>query len=121
MINKKLFVISLVIVGLLAIGVAGINTNMKQYNRNNYQITTLYEGWNMMGYPSQGKLSKQDVTVIYNNTEYIWEDAVNQQIILNFIYSWNADVGIYEFTDEFEGGKGYWVYSYFDCNLWYIE
>jgi len=94
---------------------------VKQHNRNDFQITTLYDGWNMVGYPNQGEISKYDITVIHNGTGYTWDDAVEQQIIINFIYGYDAEIDNYEFSDSLKGGEGYWMYVYLDCELWYVE
>lgn len=85
---------------------------------NPFMITELKEGWNIIGYPNQGTISKYDISIIYNDETYNWTEAVNQMIIIHFIYSWNNEKRYYDFSDELEGGYGYWMFSWHDCELW---
>lgn len=85
---------------------------------NPFMITELKEGWNIIGYPNQGTISKYDISIIYNNETYNWTKAVNDWIIINFIYDWDQEHQWYVFVDNIEGGYGYWMFSYFNCELW---
>lgn len=85
---------------------------------NPFMITDLKEGWNMMGYPNQGTVDIDVLAVIYNDTVYTWTEAWQQDIILRFVYEWDRDLHHYDVVDEIEGGYGYWMWAYFDCELW---
>jgi len=49
---------------------------------------------------------------------YSWQDAVSGDIVLNFIYGWNATNQNYVARDVLDPGMGYWVYAYYECDLW---
>lgn len=85
---------------------------------NPFMITELKEGWNMIGYPNQGSVELVDLAVVYNGSTYTWTEAWEQAIILRFVYNWNREAQYYDFVDEIEGGEGYWMWAYFDCDLW---
>jgi hypothetical protein len=80
-------------------------------------ITDLFIEWNLIGLPHDTQVAKDNITVYYNGTEFSWQEAVNNNIILNYIYYWNATDKIYEITDILQPGKGYWIYAYYDCTL----
>ena len=80
-------------------------------------ITDLFIEWNLIGLPHDTQIAKENITVYHNGTEYTWEEAVNNNIILNYIYYWNATNKIYEITDILQPGSGYWMYAYYDCTL----
>jgi len=56
-----------------------------------------------------------DMVDNYDDTDYTWDDAVDNEIILGFIYSWNSSEQIYELSDNYIPGEGYWMYIYEDC------
>ena len=76
------------------------------------------QGWNLVSIPVNETISKEDITVNYLGFNYSWQDAVDGDIILGFIYEWNG--GAYLFVDDFEPGVGYWMFTYFDCILFRI-
>ena len=78
---------------------------------------SLNENWNLIAIPFNESIVKTDITVTYNETDYNWWDAVNEGIIVGFIYGWDEIVQGYEFVDVLHPGKGYWMYAYFNCNL----
>ena len=84
---------------------------------SNDLITNLLPLWNLAGLPHNIQVAKENITVYYNGTEYTWQKAVNNFIILDYIYGWNANNQNYEITDILRPGKGFWIYAYYNCTL----
>jgi hypothetical protein len=80
-------------------------------------ISDLNTDWNMIGTPFFNNVSKTDLTVEWNNTNYTWSDAVTQGIVNDFIFGWNSSGQYYTTTDMIESGGAYWIYSYEPCKL----
>jgi len=80
-------------------------------------ITDLKTNWNTIGLPDNEEVHKEDLIVYYNGTEYIWQEAVDNGYILNFIYLWNEINQNYQLTDKLIPGKACWMYAYVDCRL----
>lgn len=85
---------------------------------NPVMITTLSEGWNMIGYPSQGEINLESLAVIVNETIYNWTEAWQQDIILRFVYTYDRDLQHYIVVDNLLSGYGYWMWAYETCELW---
>jgi VCBS repeat-containing protein len=85
---------------------------------NKLIITGLKSKWNIISTPFNQSVSKSDIIVKYNGTEYTWQNAVNNNIVLGFIYTWirNAPQH-YELINNLKPGYGYWVYAYQPCTL----
>lgn len=81
-------------------------------------IKNLQTKWNFVSLPFNQSVDKTNLLVKYNGSEYTWQDAVNQSIVLGFIYEWNRTGQNYELTDTLVPGEGYWMYAYHDCELW---
>lgn len=84
---------------------------------NDNHITDLLTNWNIVGLPDDNPVHKENLTVCYNGTDYTWQEAVNNSIILGFIYEWNETNQNYENTDILHPGKGCWMYAYYNCTL----
>lgn len=80
-------------------------------------ITELQKKWNIIGLPYNTYLVKEDVIIRNNSINYTWQEAVDEDIILDFIYSWNRTSQTYIISDTFNPGYGYWMYAYYDCIL----
>ena len=80
-------------------------------------ITDLKEKWNIMGIPFNLTLQKEDLIIHYDGTDYTWQEAVDNTIILGFIYSWDRTTQTYSLSDNFVPGYGYWMYAYYNCTL----
>lgn len=80
-------------------------------------ISELQEDWNLVGSPFYSTISKNNVSIEWNNATYSWSDAINTGLITNTVYSWNATIQSYEFTNSFEPEKAYWLYAYEHCKL----
>jgi hypothetical protein len=91
-----------------------VSTNIS--NIDNY-ITNLIVKWNLIGLPFDLPVAKQNLTVFYNGTDYSWQEAVSNSIVLGYIYGWNATAQNYGLTNILSPGQGYWMYAYYDCFL----
>ena len=82
-------------------------------------ITSLQTKWNIVGLPFNATLSKDDLVIIYNGTDYNWTEASTgpDPVILGFIYGWNPVSQGYVLSDVLEPKMGYWLYAYHDCSL----
>ena len=81
-------------------------------------ITSMEQGWNIVGVPYDQSVEKEDIIVDYNGTAYNWTDAVINNIVNNFVFDWNRHDQSYTFSDTFIPGDAYWVYSYLDCEIY---
>jgi len=85
---------------------------------NKLEITSLHTNWNIISLPFNQSVIKSNVIVRHNKINYSWQDAVDNQIILGFIYSWSRNAPQhYELTNILKPGYGYWVYAYKTCTL----
>ena len=73
--------------------------------------------YNLVSIPFIGCFDKNNIIVIDNRAVYSWSEAVNEGVILNFVYHWNRQMQSYESTDILEYSYGYWMYSYQPCML----
>jgi hypothetical protein len=91
-----------------------INTSVN--NTDDY-ITDLSTRWNLVGLPFNTLVDKTNLTITNNSIDYTWQEAVDANIILGFIYGWNVNTQNYITSSILYPGKGYWMYSYYDCIL----
>jgi hypothetical protein len=89
-------------------------TNKSNIDNN---ITALRVYWNLVGSPFDTPVTKANIIVFYNSTEYTWPQAVNNSIVLASIYGWNATLQNYQLVDILHPGDGYWLYAYYVCVL----
>jgi len=82
-------------------------------------ISDVNASWNIVGIPSTYSVEKVNLTVIYNGSEYNWDEAVSNGTVNNFIFGWSRTWQSYTFNDSLEPGHCYWIYSYEDCTLLY--
>jgi hypothetical protein len=94
---------------LLANGVDSIESNPL--------VTDLLREWNIIGLPDNEPVEKQNLTILYNGSVYMWEETVTNNIIIGFIYQWNESDQNYQLTDVLHPGKSYWMYAYDNCIL----
>jgi hypothetical protein len=73
--------------------------------------------WNLVSFPVNTSVSPNDITVNYLGVNYTWQQAVDNTIILGFIYGWNAPGQYYDPADALSLGQGYWMYAYHPCVL----
>jgi len=86
-------------------------------NNDDDYLTDLYEEWNLVGLPFNRPVNKNNLTITYNGTDYTWQQAVDNGIVLGFIYGWVDNTQSYELTEILVPGKGFWIYAYYNCVL----
>ena len=67
--------------------------------------------------PLNQTLLKSDIVLKFNGINYSWNAAVQNEIILGFIYGWNKTTHMYMISDVFKPGNGYWMFAYYQCIL----
>ena len=80
-------------------------------------IVNLQDGWNLMSLPINQSIHKEEIMINYSGMDYTWQEAVDNSIVLGFIYQWNATNQNYGSTDTLQSGLGYWLYAFYDCEL----
>jgi hypothetical protein len=80
-------------------------------------ITDLKDGWNIMSLPYNTTIAKTNTMITHDSNDYTWEAAVSNNIILGIVYGWNNTDQIYELCDDFNPGRGYWMFAYQNCTL----
>jgi len=58
-----------------------------------------------------------ELRISHTTRNQSWNQAVDNGTILGFLYSYNRAGQNYDFSDSLEPGFGYWLWSYFDCEL----
>jgi len=82
-------------------------------------ITTLLFRWNFVSLPFNQTISKANLIIIYEGTEYNWTEAKNAGIIIDTIYQWNrSSPQHYWSTSTLTPGYGYWIFAYHNCTIW---
>ena len=84
---------------------------------NDEHLTDLLFAWNLIGLPTEGALGKDNLTVYCDETNYTWQEAITNLIILDTIYGWDVSAQNYFISDTFDPGQGYWMYAYGACVL----
>ncbi len=79
-----------------------------------YDIS-LNKGWNGISIPFNRSLQKSSIKIIYNTTTFDWNEAVDEGIILDFVYHWNEFQQMDELTTILKPGVGYSIYAFQDC------
>jgi hypothetical protein len=83
------------------------------------KIMELYPSWNFISLPFNTSIIKSNILVSFNESEYTWDEAVNNNIVIDYIYQWNRSLQNYESMEILSPGYGYWSYSYKTCSLSY--
>jgi hypothetical protein len=99
------------------------------YNFSGYQIICypmqlplplgggVSEEWNLVSLPKDEEIAKTLVRFVNDTHNYTWNEAVTNNVVLNFFYGWFD--GHYTLNDTFLGYKGYWIYLYKDdYSIW---
>ncbi len=81
-------------------------------------ITALEANWNLVSLPFNVSLPKANITVNYGGTNYSWADAVTYGYVNDVVFGWDRVGQSYNFANTFVPGDGYWMYAYYDCELW---
>ncbi len=80
-------------------------------------ITTTEIGWNSFSVPYYLPVDKDDILV----NDETWSTAVSYEWISDFVFEWDQEGQYYDFTDTFNPGYCYWIYSSQKCNFKRIE
>jgi hypothetical protein len=80
-------------------------------------ITMTESGWNTFGIPYDQSVNKDELII----NDESWNTAVNNGWISNYVFEWNREGQYYDFTDNFNPGFCYWIYTSDICNLQRIE
>jgi len=72
----------------------------------------------LISLPSDVSVNKDNISVNYSGGNHTWQDAVDDGIVIGFIYDWNESEQNYDFSDSLIPGEGYWIYAYSSCDLW---
>jgi hypothetical protein len=81
-------------------------------------ITTLLSGWNFLSLPFNQTITKTDLLILHGGNEHTWSEAVSQGLVLASIFDWNRSGQAYLLTNSLTPGRGYWVYAFYECELW---
>ncbi len=81
-------------------------------------ITALEDNWNLVSLPFNVSIPKGNITVSYGGTNYSWADAVTNGYVNDVVFGWDRVGQSYNFASTFIPGDGYWMYAYYDCELW---
>jgi len=86
-------------------------------------ITTIQLKWNIVGFPYDAPLVKENIIVNYEGVDYTWDESTTNDnptgspIVLKFLYKWDRTIQRYAYADSFDAGEGYWMYAYKECTL----
>lgn len=83
----------------------------------NNHIKNLQFKWNFVSVPFNKSVEKTNLIIMYNGSEYSWQEAVNQTIIVDSIFGWNRAYQTYQLINTLIPGEGYWIYVYQNCTL----
>jgi predicted lactoylglutathione lyase len=120
------------IVGIYNYSIWAIDTSGNSVTSAIYQfeivaelmITNVSVKWNYVSLPFNHAIEKTSLFVIYNGADYNWSQATTNNnptggpIILGFIYNWSRNNQNYVTTDVLNPGYGYWIYAYYNCEIW---
>ncbi len=81
-------------------------------------ISNLSSGWNMISLPFNQSINKNLIYVNFNDTFYSWDEAVQNNIIVNFIFGWNRTLQASEIIEELKPGFSYWSYAFEPCSFY---
>ena len=77
---------------------------------------SLQPGWNLVSLSSAYPVRVEDLTVYYQGELFSWTEASSNEIVLGYVYWWN---GTYVIVDMLEPNKGYWIYAYEQCEVYW--
>ncbi len=89
----------------------------KSYNTT--YSTQITSQWNLIGFSCNTTKDLDNMTIFYNQTYYDWDQAINQSLLLPFIYTWDYEENQYKLVTTVNPNQGYWLYSKYS-NLVYF-
>jgi hypothetical protein len=93
-----------------------IRINITPFIIDHY-ITTVQKGWNIISIPFSQYIDISDLIISNATVTLTWEEAVNNNMINQFVMGWNNNLQSYQFATQLKPGKSYWLYSYQKCTL----
>ena len=84
-------------------------------------ITTTLPSWNFISVPFNQTITKTNLFIRYEDNDYTWSEAAAQGFIISAIFYWNRTDQIYDSTNILNPGEGYWMYAYYECEIWATE
>ena len=83
-------------------------------------VLAIKANWNLISIPCYENINKNNIVVRASGTNYTWSQAVNLNIIINALYSWDRTGQHYDPITVLQPGEGYWCWAYVDCEffLW---
>jgi hypothetical protein len=90
---------------------------LEDHTSFNNNITNLEKDWNIVGINDNQTINFSDLIVSFNGTDYNWVDAVNMNIISNYVFGWDRLSQSYSFSNKFQPGYCYWFYTFHQCTL----
>jgi hypothetical protein len=86
-------------------------------------ITSLQQDWNLFSLPFNYSINLDQLSFLYDGTEYSWDESIAEHIIYGVIYDWDRTKQrynyYYELSDALYPGRGYWIISHEECELRY--
>lgn len=97
----------------------GVTSSIHQFNiYAEIKITTLLFGWNFISIPFNQNITKTDLYILHGGNECTWSEAVSEGLVLGSIFDWNRSGQVYLLTNSLAPGRGYWLYAFYDCEIW---
>jgi hypothetical protein len=81
------------------------------------QITNIEPTWNVIGLPDDDPILKAESLVYYNDTNYVWADALLANLLDDSVFGWNSITQQYYTADTLNPGDAYWLYAYESCEM----
>ena len=81
-------------------------------------LTPLEIGWNLVSPRYDVTMHKENLSINYQGSDYIWADAVSMGLVNNFMFMWDATNQMYNFASTTDSSFGYWIFAYEPCQLW---
>lgn len=73
--------------------------------------------WNFISMPVNQTVEFNNVTFKFNNQFYNWTNASSSGLINPYVFGWNRTSNQYTFSNAFDPGFGYWLFTYNDITL----
>jgi hypothetical protein len=87
-------------------------------------VINLSNNWNFISIPCNSTLDMDDLLIQYNGSLLNWSSATSinnpsgSALIDNNVFGWNRVGQFYSIETTTNGGFGYWLFCYENCELW---
>ena len=78
----------------------------------------LDRNWNFISPYCNTVNDKCDSLICHENSTINWSEAVNSNVIIDSVFSWDNLNQSYMFSNTLNSGQGYWIYAHSPCYLW---